>query len=553
MSSKMPSRSGLALALVTTLATLGWLAIPAWAADTGSSSSTQPSVTAPSTSDQSSIDRDIRSLGSDVSSMGKDMASSAVSGMGYQPVRAHQFLGLKVMDRAGQDVGDVKEIVLDSNHQRVGYALISADRSVGVGDRYLAVPWQALNIQQDRNSDKVHFVINMDRGQLKSAPTIDKNRWSELDNPQLKSQSDQFYGSLMHTSLSSSPSTARSSDIDQNQDVFGYTGSDRDVSGAAPSDRDVSGAAPSDRSMDRSTSAAGSDQDNLFNDRRVSKIIGSELTLSSAASSQSMSSQPSSAASSDRSMAATSDKNAEKIGKIQDLVIDNSNGSCLYAIVSYNHNVKGASGKWAALPWTILSPSADHKAFAVATDASTLQAVAFDKDALPLLIDRNFVRTINDRFNVSGGVYGFVGDAAQAGAQATTRQLQTFNGTIDSIDTTSANGVKDALHLKVKADDGQILWVYAGPKSYADQNQLKFSKGDHISFNGWKSYVDGKAVLLASDVTKGNQVLHVRDAQGSPLYQSTEMKSGSTMPSDRSTMPSDRGTTSGSDTGTQSY
>jgi sporulation protein YlmC with PRC-barrel domain len=428
---------------------------------------------------------------------------------GYLPVKAHQFLGMHVSDRAGQDVGEVKEILLDSGHQKVSFALISADRALDLGNRYLAVPWTALDVQSMPDSDKAHFVISMDREQLKGAPSINKDAWSELDSASFDQQINSFYQTSMTDVQRGAHDIQRdiqrgseelqrdvkkgaediSRDIDRSTDQFGsrstetlnrdlYTGDYARPDAARDSVTDT-GDVARDTGMTRDVAKQS------FDNRKLSKVIGMSIM-----------------------------QNNEKIGKIEDLVIDHNSGSCLYAICSYDRSVEGASGKWAALPWTIFSPSADAKAFAVSADMNSLKAVAYDKNSLPLLADRSFAMSINDRFNVTSGVYGFVGADAGRGEAA----LSTCSGTIDEINVVDQGGFKDMLHLKVKGDDGKFVWVYAGPKSFLDTKQIKFNEGEKIDVSGTKTVIDGKAIILAHDVTVGNNIVHLRDAQGAPLW-----------------------------------
>jgi hypothetical protein len=361
--------------------------------------------------------------------------------------------------------------------------------SVGIGDKYLAIPWSALDIQSKKDSDKVHFLINMDRDQLKNAPTIDKDRWSSLDNPQLSQQLDQFYQSAHRTSMDrmsgsmGGQSRGLSTDRDSSTDVYGNVGT-RDTTGAA--DRDVG------RDMGRGdrelTTGAVTDSDKAFDSRRLSKVIGMDITHEN-----------------------------EKSGKIQDIVFNNSNGSLLYAIVEFNRHVPDANGKWALLPWRVFNASPEAKGFVVNTDLENLKAVAYDKNSLPIFADRSFAQRINDRFN-AGSVYGFVGEGRER-AQSAATEMPRISGTIQDISTKDAYGVKDALHLKVKADDGQTYWVHVGPKSFLDQKQVKFNKGDQITVNGAKTFIDREAWILANDISsKGGEVLQLRDDKGTPLW-----------------------------------
>jgi len=404
---------------------------------------------------------------------GSTPATSAHHQMvGYGVLRTEQLIGLPFSDSSPRLVGEVKDIVFDKGSQRLAYVIVSPERSVGLGGRYLAVPWSVVSIENMPASDKVHFVIKFSHDQLKDAPSVARDRWSDLDTVQFNQQVDRFYQTNMEMMLPVTVEPARHSVVSE-------------PAGSTPTiDLDIYTGEYATRSLPREGEIAMLDK--AFDSRRLSHVIGMSI-----------------------------DRDDSRIGRIEDVVADGRNGSLLYAIVSFNKSVKDISGKWAALPWTVLNATPEMEAFALHADNDTLRAVAYDRDSLPALSDRVFARSINDRFNVSGGVYGFVGSGSVRPEAVSTSAI---GGAVEAVDTTTEAGVKDILRLKVKTDDGKYLWVLTGPKSYVDTQGISFKEGYRISAIGSRSVMDGRAVFMAHDMTVGKLWLHLRDAQGSPLW-----------------------------------
>ncbi|MFO7540467.1 MAG: PRC-barrel domain-containing protein [Chloroflexota bacterium] len=81
--------------------------------------------------------------------------------------------GTSVENLEGEDLGHLKEIMLDMNSGRVAYAVLSFGGVLGIGDKLFAVPWAALHI--DTYDKKI--VLDVARDRLEEAPGFDKDNW----------------------------------------------------------------------------------------------------------------------------------------------------------------------------------------------------------------------------------------------------------------------------------------------------------------------------------------------------------------------------------------
>ncbi len=97
----------------------------------------------------------------------------------------------KVVNRQGEHIGQIDEIMVDLERGRVAYAVLSFGGFLGVGDKLFAIPWGVLELDTDRKE----FILDMDKDRLKNAPGFDKNNWPDMTDPSWVDQINQFYGS----------------------------------------------------------------------------------------------------------------------------------------------------------------------------------------------------------------------------------------------------------------------------------------------------------------------------------------------------------------------
>jgi hypothetical protein len=99
------------------------------------------------------------------SSMNKSMGDS-----GFGMYRLDRLIGSDVRDAQGESLGDIKDFVVDSQG-RVAFALLGHGGFLGLGEKYVAVPFTALNF----NGEDHKATTNISRDQLANAPVFDRN------------------------------------------------------------------------------------------------------------------------------------------------------------------------------------------------------------------------------------------------------------------------------------------------------------------------------------------------------------------------------------------
>lgn len=100
-------------------------------------------------------------------------------GPGPEVMGADTLLGNDVYSQNDEDLGDIKEIMLDMRTGKVSYAVLSYGGFLGVGEKLFAVPWQALKL----DTVNKRFILNVDSAKLDSAPGFDKDHWPNMADP----------------------------------------------------------------------------------------------------------------------------------------------------------------------------------------------------------------------------------------------------------------------------------------------------------------------------------------------------------------------------------
>jgi len=81
------------------------------------------------------------------------------------------------------------------------------------------------------------------------------------------------------------------------------------------------------------------------------------------------------------------------------------------------------------------------------------------------------------------------------------------------------------LHLVLKAENKDYE-IHLGPAAFVERT-MTFKEGDAIKVLGAKVTMMGEDVIMAREVTKGEQVLKLRDENGMPFWSGMMHRSGS--------------------------
>ncbi|MBK9012696.1 MAG: PRC-barrel domain-containing protein [Saprospiraceae bacterium] len=88
---------------------------------------------------------------------------------------ASSIIGTGVVNSSGEDLGNIKELMIHLSEGHIAYVVLSHGGFLGMGDKYFAIPWEAFTI--DTVNKK--FVLDVPQDKLDSAPGFDKDNWPD--------------------------------------------------------------------------------------------------------------------------------------------------------------------------------------------------------------------------------------------------------------------------------------------------------------------------------------------------------------------------------------
>jgi sporulation protein YlmC with PRC-barrel domain len=131
-------------------------------------------------------------LGLAVASMSAQIQSTASSSTSY--IETSKFIGKKVRSSQGDEIGTVKDVVLDRNTGCLAYTVVSTTGAgstrVSGGGKMVAVPWAVYSPSGDLNV----LTVTVDRDRIYNAPVFDYARIEEYSRPEYITNVYSYYG-----------------------------------------------------------------------------------------------------------------------------------------------------------------------------------------------------------------------------------------------------------------------------------------------------------------------------------------------------------------------
>ncbi len=238
----------------------------------------------------------------------------------------------------------------------------------------------------------------------------------------------------------------------------------------------------------------------------------------------------------------------ETLGTIEDLVVDVDSGRILYAILDFG-GFLGIGTKLFPVPWDSLAALPVEGTFFLNKTKEQLEhAPAFDRKNVPDLADTQWGASIFKYYGVPSqyaqwGLPGYGYGHGEyrgsgypippgSGINPATRTedpyktffdaktLKTISGRVIKIDEVPKYGFGLQLRLTVLTDTKEFLPVYLGPTFYIEGpwQAHHFQLGDTVTVTGSQVTVRGEPLMIAMTVTRGKEVLRLRDKEGTPEW-----------------------------------
>lgn len=107
----------------------------------------------------------------------------------YPVLSADSLSGNDVRNPAGEDLGKIEDLMINTETGEVAYAVLSFGGFLGMGDKLFALPWRSLQLDTRNHA----FVLDVDKERLENAPGFDKDNWPNMADPTWANQINDYY------------------------------------------------------------------------------------------------------------------------------------------------------------------------------------------------------------------------------------------------------------------------------------------------------------------------------------------------------------------------
>ena len=100
------------------------------------------------------------------------------------------LIGSKVLNPAGEALGNIEDITVDFRNDQVAYAILRFGGTFGWRDKHFAIPWSVIQY----NTTDQCAVIDIDQERLASAPGFEKENWPDMADNTWADEIQRHYG-----------------------------------------------------------------------------------------------------------------------------------------------------------------------------------------------------------------------------------------------------------------------------------------------------------------------------------------------------------------------
>jgi hypothetical protein len=105
-------------------------------------------------------------------------------------IRAAQVQGTAVTNQSNEDLGSIRDVVLDKFDGSVRYAVLEFGGFLGMGSKLFALPWELLNYDQRVDA----YVLDIEKEVLRQAPGFDSDNWPDMGAVEFDAGLRTYYG-----------------------------------------------------------------------------------------------------------------------------------------------------------------------------------------------------------------------------------------------------------------------------------------------------------------------------------------------------------------------
>lgn len=99
--------------------------------------------------------------------------------------------GNSVKNNRGDDLGNIKDIMIDASNNTVAYYVLSFGGFLNMGDKLFAIPAQSLTLDTVNKC----YILNASKEQLENAKGFDKDNWPNFADQSFRDSLNKHYSS----------------------------------------------------------------------------------------------------------------------------------------------------------------------------------------------------------------------------------------------------------------------------------------------------------------------------------------------------------------------
>lgn len=103
---------------------------------------------------------------------------------------------MNVINPAFEDLGEIKDIMIDPVTGNIVYAVLTFGGFMGFGEKYFAIPWEAFYLD---TSQEEKVILNIPKNQFENAPGFDKDNWPKVGQWEFVDKIYRHYGFKPYT------------------------------------------------------------------------------------------------------------------------------------------------------------------------------------------------------------------------------------------------------------------------------------------------------------------------------------------------------------------
>lgn len=107
-----------------------------------------------------------------------------------QVLSSSSIVGTTVQNMGREDLGEIKDLMIDLSGGRIAYAVLSFGGFLGMGDKLFAIPWEAFQVVQEEEV----LLLNVAKEKLEQAPGFDKDNWPDMADMTWGKSIHSYYG-----------------------------------------------------------------------------------------------------------------------------------------------------------------------------------------------------------------------------------------------------------------------------------------------------------------------------------------------------------------------